>query len=103
MKTKLTSAFQWLRKHFRLRWLWITGFVVFMAFFDENSFMQSYHLENRIKELERDVNHYKSVSKESRERLDELHTDHENLEKFAREQFLIKQPDEDLFIIIPQK
>ena len=36
-----------------------------------------------------------------RNRLNELRTNNENLEKFAREQYLMKKPNEDIFIISP--
>jgi len=35
-----------------------------------------------------------------RKKLHELKTDNRNLEKFAREQFHMKKPDEDLYIIL---
>jgi hypothetical protein len=37
------------------------------------------------------------------ERLGELKTSSKNLEKFAREQFLMKKKNEDIFVIIEKK
>lgn len=37
---------------------------------------------------------------EDRRKLEELRTSNANLEKFAREQYLMKKADEDLFIIV---
>ena len=37
---------------------------------------------------------------EDRSKLNELRTSNENLEKYAREQYRMKKPDEDLFIIV---
>lgn len=35
-------------------------------------------------------------------RLDQLKTNNKNLEKFAREQYLMKKDDEDIFIIVEE-
>ncbi len=37
-----------------------------------------------------------------RNRLEELRTNNENLEKFAREQYLMKRADEEIFVILPE-
>jgi len=37
---------------------------------------------------------------EDRRKLLELKTDNDNLEKFAREQYRMKKPDEDLYIVM---
>ena len=37
---------------------------------------------------------------EDRKRIQELKTNNDNLEKFAREQYLMKKDNEDIFIIV---
>lgn len=39
----------------------------------------------------------------TREKLHELNSDQALLEKFARETYLMKRPNEDLFVLVPEK
>jgi cell division protein FtsB len=49
--------------------------------------------------LERDIIFYEKKINEDRAKLEELQSNPANLEKFAREQFLMKKDNEDIFII----
>ncbi len=53
----------------------------------------------KIQALERQIGHYQDLIDDSKNRLIELNSNQENLEKFAREQFLMKRDNEDIFII----
>ena len=46
------------------------------------------------------ANHYQQIVDESKARLEELRSNDENLEKFARETYQMKRDNEDVFIII---
>ena len=49
--------------------------------------------------MEKDkIYYYEKIKIDSR-KLEELRTDRENLEKFAREQYLMKKDNEDIFIV----
>ena len=49
--------------------------------------------------MEKDkIYYYEKIKIDSR-KLEELRTDRENLEKFAREQYLMKRENEDIFIV----
>ena len=81
--------------------VYISGTLVFeMAFIDENSFIQSYRYDRQISQLRTSVNHYQQIVDESKARLEELRSNDENLEKFARETYQMKRDNEDVFIII---
>ncbi len=71
-----------------------------MAFIDENSFVQNYRYNRQIAQLRKSISHYQQVVDESRTRLEELGTNDENLEKFARETYQMKRDNEDVFIIV---
>ena len=78
--------------------VYISGTLVFeMAFIDENSFIQ---YDRQISQLRKSVNHYQQIVDESKARLEELRSNDENLEKFARETYQMKRDNEDVFIII---
>lgn len=81
--------------------VYISGALILeMVFIDENSFIQNIRYDRQISQLRKSVNHYQQIVDESRARLDELHSDDENLEKFARETYQMKRDNEDVFIIV---
>ena len=55
---------------------------------------------NLLHQLEKDKMYYIEKIKEDSVKLYELKTDSKNLEKFAREQYLMKKKNEDIFIIV---
>jgi len=76
----------------------LTGFIVWMLFFDENSYLVHREFNKEINELEEAINFYKLKIKEDRLIIRDLQ-DSLQLEKFAREQYLMKKKNEDIFII----
>ena len=73
-------------------------FLIWMTFFDENNFISL--IENRVKlaELNDEKEHYVQEIKKSAEDLKLLQNDKELLEKFARERYLMKKGNEEIFI-----
>jgi cell division protein FtsB len=53
-----------------------------------------------LSRLKSDREYYLNKIEEESRKLRELKTDNDNLEKFAREQYRMKKPDEDLYIIM---
>jgi cell division protein FtsB len=75
-------------------------FVVWMVFIDSNDILTQYKLSSKLKELERQKEFYlekKEIIKADRE---ELMSNNELLEKFARERYLMKRKTEDLYVVI---
>ncbi len=82
----------------------ITGlvFIVWIGFFDQNNLVDRFSLNKRINDLEKQRTHYKAEIEDNVNRMEELKGSHENLEKFAREKYLMKKPDEELFIVLEE-
>jgi cell division protein FtsB len=80
----------------------ILAFIIWIGFFDQNNLLERYELSQRIKELERQKIHYQQEINSNKQRMQELQSDPENLEKFAREQYLMKKTDEDIFVVIEE-
>ncbi|HCY00609.1 MAG TPA: septum formation initiator [Bacteroidales bacterium] len=92
------KVYPWLRNKYILT---IAIFVLWMLLFDSSNWVDVYREHKRIKKLEQDKEYYMEKIKNDRNRLEELQTNNENLEKFAREQYLMKKADEDIFIVSP--
>ena len=71
-------------------------FVIWIALFDKYSFIDRLQLRSKINQLENEQKYYREKIKE------ELLGNRDNLEKFAREQYLMKRENEDIFIIVKE-
>jgi cell division protein FtsB len=81
----------------------ILVFLVWLFVFDRNSLVDRIKYTRALKEMEEEKDYYlKRISQDS-QRLEELKTDPENLEKFAREQFFMKKEEEDVFVIVEEE
>lgn len=75
-------------------------FLVWIAFFDRNSFVEKAQLRSKITTLTKEKEYYREKIEEDNRKMKELLSNRDNLEKFAREQYLMKNSNEDIFIII---
>ena len=74
-------------------------FVLWMLFFDSNSYLSHNRLSNDINQLQKDKKHYKEEIKKDSIALEELSSP-EGLEKYAREKYHMKKENEEIFLII---
>ena len=74
-------------------------FFVWVVFFDSNSFIERAISLKQAHRLEKDKIFYEEKIKDDRAKLEELESNPANLEKFAREYYLMKKDNEDIFII----
>jgi cell division protein FtsB len=84
--------------------LTIIIFLVWLLLLDSNNLIARYKDMRELHKLKIDREYYLKRIEVDRQKLYELKTDNHNLEKFAREQYRMKKPDEDLYIILtPQE
>jgi cell division protein DivIC len=76
----------------------IAIFVVWMAFFDENSWVNHREFDKEIDKLKSERAYYKSQIDSDNVFINN-HNDREELEKFAREQYKMKKENEEIYII----
>jgi cell division protein DivIC len=77
----------------------VTVFVVFIVFVDENNVIRRVQYEMKIKELRQEVRHYRMQSEQSAQKLEKLHSSDSELERIAREDYFMKKPNEEVFIV----
>jgi cell division protein DivIC len=80
--------------------LTIIIFIVWVSLLDSNNLVARYKEMRELHKLKIDREYYIKRIEEDKRKLHELKTDNHNLEKFAREQYRMKKPDEDLYIIL---
>lgn len=75
-------------------------FLVWLAFFDQNNLLAKMQLRGKITTLKKEKTYYEEKIKEDTRKMQELLSNKDNLEKFAREQYLMKNKNEDIFVIV---
>ncbi len=93
---KLVSLWQSVRKHKYL--VTLLAFVVIIVFLDENNALRRLGLAAEERRLRGEIERYQQEFDECTERLNELDADSAALERIARERYMMKKPDEDIFV-----
>ena len=75
-------------------------FSIWMIFLDDHNILFLRQNLNKLKRYRVESTYYKEKILADSDRLKDLQTSSKNLEKFAREQFLMKKKNEDIFVVI---
>ena len=65
----------------------------------DSNLYKRYTYDEKIRSLEKEIKHYEEEIAINSQKLQNLRTDKEGLERFAREEYYMKRPNEDVFII----
>jgi len=97
---KLTKLWLWVLPFLKNKYtLTLIVFLGWILFFDQNNILERTQNLNQLHQFEKDKAYYLDKIKQDSLKLKELRTDKKNLEKFAREQYHMKKPNEDVFLI----
>ena len=94
--SKLITVWKYIRQHKYM--ITIAAFLVIIVFLDENSLIQRQKHQQEINTLKAEIERYRQQFEEDTRKLKELTESPEALEKIAREKYLMKKPNEDIFI-----
>ena len=97
MKRFLRISYKILRNKYILT---ILIFFVWLLVFDRNNLIDRVKFARKLNEMERQKEYYETRIEQDSRKLNELKTNRENLEKFAQEQYYMKKPDEEIFVIV---
>lgn len=75
-------------------------FLVWMTFFDSTSFLVINEMNGEINKYERQLAYYKEEYRKNDEFYKKLMNDKQEKEKFARENYFMKKPNEEIFILV---
>jgi cell division protein FtsB len=73
---------------------------IWVVFFDKNDMLTQLDFSKQLKELEKERQYYLVEIESNKNKLVELQTNGTNLEKFAREQYLMRKEGEDVFVVV---
>jgi cell division protein DivIC len=90
------GKFSWLKNKYLLAG---TFFIVWMFFFDPKDWGVAFEKNAKLKELQNSELHLSKTIMETRKELDQLKSNAQTIEKYAREKYLMKKDNEDLFIV----
>ena len=78
----------------------LTGsfFLVWMFFFNEKDLLSEVKRKEKFKELQKSEQHLSEVIRQTKQELSQLKTNAQTIEKYAREKYLMKKENEDLFV-----
>ena len=74
-------------------------FIIWIVFFDNYNLIKQYKIKKNIKELEENKLFYSNEIEKDSIEYKELLNNEEERERFAREKFLMKKENEDIYII----
>ena len=70
-----------------------------MIFFDKNNLLLQRERKTELKETKQKIEYYQTEIDATRKELKSLQTDPLTIEKYAREKYLMRKPDELIFLV----
>lgn len=82
----------------------LTGiiFIVWISFFDQNKIITQFQYRSELSKLKEEKAFYQEEIEKIQSDLNDLQSNPNTLEKFAREKYLMKKDDEELFVIVEE-
>ena len=80
-------------------WVVVIIFAVITFTVGDSNLYKRYMYDEKIRVLEKEIKFYQKEIEINRQKLDDLNTSRERLERFAREEYYMKEQNEDVFII----
>ena len=78
-------------------------FAVWMLFFDQHHLISQMKYRMELQKLEKSKAYYHAEIEKTRDELEELLTNDDKLERFAREKYLMKKDEETVFVIVTEE
>jgi len=73
--------------------------IAMLFFFSDSSLLKRIKYENEIRDLKTQIEYYRNQTETDKAKQNKLKSNLENLEKYARENYLMKKENEEIFVI----
>ena len=78
-------------------------FLSWIIFFDENSIVAHTESKQQLHDLTKQKEYFNQRIASDKQKLEDLNAGKAELEKFAREQYYMSKPNEDVFIVVEEE
>lgn len=76
--------------------------MIWMFFFDKNDIIAQYEFKSQVDMLQEEKDFYVKEIETVKKDLNELNSNFNTAEKFAREKYFMKKDNEDVFVIVKE-
>jgi cell division protein FtsB len=90
----------WVRNKY---FLTLIAFLTWMLFFDRNDLVSQVQLRMKLSDYRDKKEYYEQQIKNVKREKQELLTNRDSLEQFAREEYMMKKENEDLYVIVAEE
>ena len=94
----LSRTWRWSRRYITLPLIVAVVYIVFVLFFNDNSYFKSVEYQQEIDRLEAEIKANTDTMQYYHRLNASLSTDPRELERIVREQYHMQRPDEDVYI-----
>lgn len=78
------------------------GLFIWLLFFDKNDIFSQIELTKKLRKLQDEKKYFTEEIVKNKADMKELMTNTKSLEKFAREKYLMKKDNEDIFVLVEE-
>lgn len=86
-------------RYTKVQLLILVVIIVFAFFISDSSIFDRLSSDAKINELNEQIDFYREKAVKDKEQLEQLQSNKNDIEKFARESYLMKKPNEDVFVV----
>ncbi|MFM7645983.1 MAG: FtsB family cell division protein [Sphingomonadales bacterium] len=99
MQQVLNTIPSWVKSKYVIS---LVAFLVVIVFLDKNDLFTQLDRKRELRELQQTKAHYSTQIEAEKKELEQLKNNPATIEKYAREKYLMKRENEDLFLITPK-
>lgn len=98
MKETFSKIFRWCKRYITVPLVIAVSYIVFVLFFNENSYFKSVEYQNKIDLLEAEIKVNNDTMQYYRTLNRSLAADPQAMERIVREEYHMQRPNEDVYI-----
>lgn len=88
-----------LSKFSKVQLIIIAVLIIICFFISDSNLFARWGYDREISDLQKQIKYYRDKTETDKRKLEELQSDKNNIEKFARENYLMKKENEEVFIL----
>lgn len=78
-------------------------FLLYISFFDAHDLISQMEIKMELREISEEIDYLNYDTESAKSQIEELTSDKDELEKFAREQYRMKRENEEIFVLLHEE